>query len=207
MRPDDPNHPPSGPPTGAPLDACLAAAAPDQRLDAAIALRLLLANRGMLIGYINAITGDPTLTEDVFQEVSIVVMEKCSQVTGTDGFKPWARTIARFQSLKAVNRRKAAPLALGNDLLELMDREWDQLDREDADGEELAALRRCLGRITPRAQRLVQMRYHENLPGARIAEILGQPLNTVYVAISRIHRTLAECVRGRLLREGSSHAG
>ena len=49
---------------------------PPPALDQASALRLLLANRSMLLGYINAITGDPTLTEDVFQEVSLVVMNK-----------------------------------------------------------------------------------------------------------------------------------
>lgn len=187
------------------------APAEDARLDAAAALRLLLACRGMLIGYINAITGDPTLTEDVFQEVSIVVLEKCGQVSGADGFKPWARTIARFQALKAVNRRKTSRAVLGDDLVAAIDHAWDELDREDEDGEALLALRRCLERITPRAQRLVQMRYHQNLPGARIAAILGQPLNTVYVAISRIHRSLAECVRGQLARQemrpGAGHGG
>jgi len=31
-------------------------------------------------------------------------------------------------------------------------------------------------------------------------EAMGQSLNTVYVALSRIHRTLRKCVRGRLAR-------
>ena len=170
------------------------------------ALRLLLANRGMLLGYINAITGDPTLSEDVFQEVSIVVLDKHAQLTSSAGFKPWARTIARFQSLKAVARRRAGPITLSGDVLDLLDTSWSALDEDPAalaDQERLAALRSCLTRISPRARRLVEMRYVENLPGARIAELLGKPLNTVYVAISRIHRALGECVRGRLQRQGS----
>jgi RNA polymerase sigma-70 factor (ECF subfamily) len=176
-------------------------------LDSTAALRLLLANRGMLIGYINAITGDPTLTEDVFQEVSIVVLEKCAQLQDVEGFKPWSRTIARFQSLKAVNRRSAGPIALGDDLLDLIDRQWQTVDKNDDHAEALTALRQCLTRISPRAKQLVRMRYHENLPGARIAEILGQPINTVYVTISRIHRSLAECVRQRIMRADIGHAG
>jgi hypothetical protein len=31
---------------------------------------------------------------------------------------------------------------------------------------------------------------------------LGKPVNTVYVALSRIHRTLADCVTRRLTRIG-----
>jgi RNA polymerase sigma-70 factor (ECF subfamily) len=174
-------------------------------VDGTAALRLLLINRGMLLGYINAITGDPTLSEDVFQEVSIVVLDKHAMLTSSEGFKPWARTIARFQALKAVARRRSGPVMLSGDIMDLLDTSWSALDEDSAalaDQERLAALRSCLTRITPRARRLVEMRYFENLPGARIAELLGKPLNTIYVAISRIHRALGECVRGELQRQG-----
>ena len=194
-----------------PMPAVLAAPAAANpsapaRLDQGTALRLLLANRAMLIGYINAITGDPTLTEDVFQEVSIVVMDKHAQVDGADGFRPWTRTIARFQALKAVNRRKSAPLRLTDAVIDRLDVAWEAGDAEQPRGDEITALSQCVGKLTPRAQRLVQLRYHEDLPGARIAELLQRPLNTVYVAISRIHRALAECVRQELLRRGTPHA-
>lgn len=177
-------------------------------VDGTAALRLLLINRGMLLGYITAITGDPTLSEDVFQEVSIVVLDKHAQLTSSEGFKPWARTIARFQALKAVARRRAGPIMLSGDIVDLLDKSWSALDEDPAalaDHERMAALRSCLTRITPRARRLVEMRYFENLPGARIAELLGKPLNTIYVAISRIHRALGECVRGELQRQGGAH--
>lgn len=173
------------------------------RLDQGAALRLLLANRAMLIGYINAITGDPTLTEDVFQEVSIVVMDKHAQVDGPDGFRPWTRTIARFQALKAVNRRKSSPLRLTDAVIDRLDVAWQTSDGEQPRGDEIAALSQCVSKLTPRAQRLVQLRYHEDMAGARIAEILQRPLNTIYVAISRIHRSLAECVRQELARRGT----
>jgi RNA polymerase sigma-70 factor (ECF subfamily) len=174
-------------------------------LDQTSALRLLLANRGMLLGYINVITGDPTLTEDVFQEVSIVVMQKYRDVQDPDGFRPWARTIARFQALKAVNRRRANPVVLAGEVIDRLDRAWEERDREDRRDASVAALERCLAKLTPRAQELVHLRYHEDLSGQHISERLRKPLNTIYVAISRIHRTLAECVRGELARSGAPH--
>ena len=169
-------------------------------LDQAGALRLLLANRAMLLGYINVITGDPTLTEDVFQEVSIVVMEKFPLVQDHDGFRPWARTIARFQSLKAVNKRRANPVILAGEVIDRLDQAWEEHDRDDPRASSVAALERCIAKLTPRAQELVQLRYHEDLSGQHIADRLRKPLNTIYVAISRIHRTLAECVRSELAR-------
>ncbi len=171
-------------------------------LDQAGALRLLLANRAMLLGYINVITGDPTLTEDVFQEVSIVVMEKFPLVENTEGFRPWARTIARFQSLKAVNKRRANPVILAGEVIDRLDQAWEEHDREDPRASSVAALERCIAKLTPRAQELVQLRYHQDLSGQHIADRLRKPLNTIYVAISRIHRTLAECVRAELARSG-----
>lgn len=171
-------------------------------LDQSTALRLLLANRAMLLGYINVITGDPTLTEDVFQEVSIVVMEKFPDVQDQDGFRPWSRTIARFQALKAVNKRRANPVVLAGEVIDRLDEAWGLHDREDPRASSVAALERCIAKLTPRAQELVKLRYHEDLSGQHIAERLRKPLNTIYVAISRIHRTLAECVRGELARSG-----
>ncbi|HEX3135244.1 MAG TPA: sigma-70 family RNA polymerase sigma factor [Planctomycetota bacterium] len=171
-------------------------------LDQAGALRLLLANRSMLLGYINVIIGDPTLTEDVFQEVSIVVMEKYAAVEDLDGFRPWSRTIARFQSLKAVNKRRANPVILAGEVIDRLDQAWEEHDREDTRTSSVAALQRCIAKLTPRAQELVHLRYHEDLSGQHIAERLRKPLNTIYVAISRIHRTLADCVRSELARTG-----
>ena len=188
-----------------PLDTPSTPSRPPGPLDQAGALRLLLANRAMLLGYINVITGDPTLTEDVFQEVSIVVMEKFPDVRDSDGFRPWSRTIARFQALKAVNKRRANPVILASEIIDRLDRAWDEHDREDPRASSVAALERCIARLTPRAQELVQLRYHEDLSGQQLAERLRKPLNTIYVAISRIHRTLADCVRGELARGGGAH--
>lgn len=191
-------------PVATPIDDPSAQPVRPGPLDQAGALRLLLANRAMLLGYINVITGDPTLTEDVFQEVSIVVMEKFAAVEDLEGFRPWSRTIARFQALKAVNKRRANPVVLTGETIDRLDQAWELHDRDDPRASSVAALERCIAKLTPRAQELVQLRYHEDLSGQHIAERLRKPLNTIYVAISRIHRTLAECVRSELARSGRS---
>ncbi len=192
------------PSTGAVDEGVIGDSRPPIGLNQGDALRLLLANRTMLLAYINVITGDPTLTEDVFQEVSIVVMEKFAMVENSDGFRPWARTIARFQSLKAVNKRRANRVVLASEAIDRLDQAWEERDRDDPRAASVAALERCIGKLTPRARQLVQLRYHQELSGQDIADRLRKPLNTIYVAISRIHRTLADCVRNEL--SGARHA-
>ncbi len=166
-------------------------------LDAREAIRLLMAHRGSLFGYVTAITGDPLLAEDVFQEVSVLVLEKHHEVYGPEAFPAWIRSLARYRALDQVRKRKRNPISLSADVIESLDSDWDDLDRNE-DSDRIAALKRCLERLTPRSRRLVELRYEENRNGKQIAETVRRPLNTVYVALSRIHGNLAECVRRRL---------
>lgn len=166
-------------------------------------LRQLLAHRGMLIGYLTSILRDPDLAEDIFQDVAILVLRKRKALTDPAGFAPWARRIARFEALNASRKRKHAPCTIDDGVLEALEPHWQATDAEPHDA--VQALRDCLQRLTPRAQRLVQLRYSENLSGQPLADKLTQPLNTVYVALSRVHRNLAECVKLRLAREGHRH--
>jgi RNA polymerase sigma-70 factor, ECF subfamily len=174
-------------------------------LDQSSTLRLLLANRIMLQGYITAITGDRTLSEDVFQEVSMVVMEKFATVTNAESFRPWVRSIARLQSLKAVNQRQAYNAFLSSDTIDQLDKAWDERERENPRTSTKTALEKCVAKLTPKARELVQLRYRQNLSGQEIADHLGKPLNTIYVAISRIHRALSDCIRTKLTQMGTNH--
>ena len=56
-----------------------------------------------------------------------------------------------------------------------------------------------------RARKLVDLRYRQNVSGKEVARKLSLPVNTVYVAMSRIHRTLSECVRRHLAQAGIRH--
>lgn len=168
------------------------------------ALRALLSRRAMLIGYILSIVRDPHLAEDIFQNVALLVVKKGIRVETEAGFISWLRKTARYQALNAMQKQSNAPRPLDESVLESLEEHWRARD-VDPSSTSVDALRECLKTLTPRARRLVDLRYGENLDGSRLSEILSRPLNTVYVALSRIHRTLAECVNFRLSREGISH--
>ena len=163
-------------------------------------LRLLLAHRAMLIGYITSIVRDPHLAEDVFQDVSLIILKKGHTVADERGFPPWARQVARLEALNAYRQAKRAPQPLGEEVLASLDAEWEAEDASAHPTETRDALRACLNKLTPRARRIVALRYDENLSGRNLARRLARPLNTVYVALSRIHRTLAACVKTELTR-------
>ncbi len=170
-------------------------------LDHDSVLRLLLGHRAMLVGYILSIVRDRHLAEDVFQNVSLLVVRKREALRAAADFPAWARTIARFEALNAARKRDHAPQVLDAALLDALEEPWRAGDAA-APSATLDALRACLERLTPHARRVVELRYRENLSGRTLAEKLARPLNTIYVALARAHRALAGCVRMRLSQEG-----
>ncbi len=77
-------------------------------LDQDTALRLLLDHRGMLLGYVNSIVRDQHLAEDVFQEVSLLVVRKHRGIPARESFPGWVRRAARLEALSALRRKRRA---------------------------------------------------------------------------------------------------
>lgn len=66
------------------------------------------------------------------------------------------------------------------------------------------ALKACLERLSPYSRRLIELRYAQGISGPQLAEAVGRKLNTIYVALTRTHRTLAECVRAEMAADRPS---
>jgi RNA polymerase sigma-70 factor (ECF subfamily) len=158
-------------------------------------LRLVLVHRGMLLGYIVSILRDFHLAEDVFQEASLVILKKGLKLREEADFPAWARKVVRLTALNALRKQHRAPELLEPALLDSLEQEW----REEGDPEEsMLALRECIDQLPAKARRLLELRYVAGIPGNELALRLNQPPNTVYVALSRIYRTLSACVKKRL---------
>jgi DNA-directed RNA polymerase specialized sigma24 family protein len=94
------------------------------------------------------------------------------------------------------------PRALSSDVLDALEAHWQQFDRQ-PDAELSEALRNCLDRLSPYARQLIETRYVEHKRGNDLARTLKRSLNTVYVALSRVHNTLRDCLRQQLAGETS----
>jgi RNA polymerase sigma-70 factor (ECF subfamily) len=157
---------------------------------------LLLRERVKLLAYIRAIVRDVHLAEDIFQEVAVLAVRRCDEIRDGRHFLGWMRLAARHRALKTVRRRRH-DLFLDESLLDRLDEQWAEHDRSSSTDLE-AALRHCLERLSPKARRLVTLRYAEGVSGRRLAEVVDRSVNTVYVSLSRIHRSLGDCIKRRL---------
>jgi len=163
-------------------------------------LRVLLQERAKLLAYIWAIVRDEHLAEDIFQEVSLLAIDKREEIYSEEVLMPWLRQTARYRALHAVQSRQRRPMLLSDGILDALDDCWEKYD--DVTAPTLVdALRHCMARLTSRARQIVALRYVEGLNGAQVAEALGRKVRTIYVALSRIHGRLRKCVQSEIAGE------
>jgi RNA polymerase sigma-70 factor (ECF subfamily) len=157
---------------------------------------LLLRERVKLLAYIRAIVRDDHLAEDVFQEVAVLAVRKREEIRDRRHFLAWMRLAARHRAMKLA-RRQHRYLLLDEALLDQLDEQWAEHDM--SSGTDLVeALRYCVERLSPHARNLVKLRYVDGISGLRLAEVVDRRPNAVYVALSRIHRSLGDCIKQRL---------
>jgi RNA polymerase sigma-70 factor (ECF subfamily) len=158
-------------------------------------MQALLAERGILLAYINVMLRDLHGAEDILQEALLLAMDQ--PFVDANHARAWIRATARNLAL-AERRRRGRGAMLSDDVLQLLEPAWREEAGEGAHGERIAALRACCDGLSEAARRLLDLRFQGGLDGQAIAARIGRPLNTVYVGLSRIYRRLAECIQRRL---------
>ncbi len=158
-------------------------------------LQVLLAERGILLAYINVMLHDLHGAEDILQEALLLAMDQ--DFGDADHARAWIRVTARNLTF-AERRRRGRGAYLSDDLLDLLDTAWREETVNAAHADRIVALQACRDALSAAARRLIDLRFVEGLDGQAIAARLGRPLNTVYVGLSRTYRRLADCIQRRL---------
>ncbi len=165
-------------------------------MEKSAAIRTLLTEQPRLLAYIRTMVVDPALTDEVFQEVAVLLLDKYEGLGDDPHLRGWLMITAKNLSLKAIRDRARRPMALDEQTLEAMDTHWQHLDRDALD-DRLESLRICLAHLTDYARRILQLRYRNGLMGDELAAALNRKKQTVYTALTRIHKALAECIEHR----------
>jgi RNA polymerase sigma-70 factor, ECF subfamily len=157
----------------------------------------MLQDQHKLLAYILARGGGHDLAEDVVQDVLILALERMETFNNTDHLRAWCREAARRKFLERLRKDNRQPVAIDSAVLDLLEPHYQQLDATEGN-DALEALNRCLTQISPNARVILDARYREGLTGEDLANAVGRKFNTVYSALSRVHKALGDCVRNRL---------
>jgi RNA polymerase sigma-70 factor (ECF subfamily) len=168
-------------------------------------VRLLIAERGKVLAYIRSIVRGEHMAEDVFQDVSMLAIRKQQEINDEAHFLKWMRTAARLEALNAIRKARVRELSLDDQVLQDLEAQWARYD-DDSDSRASAALAECITRLSPAAQRIIRERYESGRSVTDLARLMGRQVNSLYVAISRIYRTLSDCVARRMKAVEARHA-
>ena len=162
---------------------------------------LILTYQHRLFRYLLYLTGNRELSEDLFQETWMRVLERGSQYHGAARFDTWLFTIARNLVIDVRRKRTMASLD------ELCDTNEDERPFEPAAGDP-TPLDTCLMRenservaaalltLDPLSREVLVLRFHEELSLEEIAKVTRAHLSTVK---SRLYRGLA-ALKPRILQ-------
>ena len=165
--------------------------------------------RSEFMGYLYAMTRDAEMSEEVYQNAAVVVMEQSQKSETIRNFRAWAKEVIRRQALHAIRARAVSAKHARAISPELLDAVSDTFLKADSEGtvvrDEARALNRCLGDLPEDKRELIAMRYEGSSTFDEISEHVGSTPAAVQRALSRVRKMLHGCVQRRMrLAEGAS---
>ena len=163
-------------------------------------LRLLQAHQNQIFSFIFCQVHQAADAEDIFQQTAIVLWEKFSQFEPGSNFLAWAKAIASNKALAFLRDRRRSKARVTETLIEqLAERPlWSTEMTE----QKLAALSLCRQKLNSNDQHLLRECYGAVTSKIQAAAAkLGRTAESVYVSLSRIRRTLADCIERTLAQE------
>lgn len=158
---------------------------------------IILKERIRLSAAMWTIVRDTHAVEDLLQELVLRAMDQRARFTDGEQVVAWVRLAARHRAIDYVRVRDGRARILEENVLELLARQLESQPDELLDSQ-IDALRCCVEKLPEKSRQLVKLRYSEGFSGAEIAERLKRTRDAVYQSLSRLHRSLRDCVQGQL---------
>ena len=149
--------------------------------------------QGEILAYILTMGVPPSHADDVLQNTAVVILEKIGEFEAGSNFRAWAYSIAKFEILSFFKEHQKS-LCLTKEALEHL--ELLSTDTTRSSAVTLKALTVCLEKLQEKARDLINMRYTKGLTSQDIADKLSRPVDSIYTSLSRIRKSLQECVKG-----------
>lgn len=159
-------------------------------------LQALMQARPRLSAAVWLVVRDPHAAEDIFQNIAVKAMTGHASFPTEAALLSWAFITGRREGIDWLRRHQRESTGLADDVLDLLEREWQEPDR--ASGARLEALNECLEALPEAARQMLRLRYFEGHGCEEVAQRMNLGLDAVYKRLSRLHQALRQCVEGRL---------
>jgi len=139
---------------------------------------------------------NPVDAEEIHQETNVIIWRKFDRFELGTNFLAWSCQIANYEVLKYRQRQRRDRHLFSDEFVrQVASDAVEQADELEQRRQHLAV---CLSKLKSHDLELIQQRYASGESGKSVAELIGRPINSVYQSLSRIRRTLLECVNRQI---------
>jgi len=139
---------------------------------------------------------NPVDAEEIHQETNVIIWRKFDRFELGTNFLAWACQIASYEVLKYRERQRRDRHLFSDEFVRQV--ASDAIEQADDLEQRRQHLAVCLSKLRNEDRELIQQRYSVGKSGKSVAELIGRPINSVYQSLSRIRRTLLECVNRQI---------
>jgi len=145
----------------------------------------------------HAITRDHHLTEDVLQNVSLVLLNKAEQFDESRSFVAWALGITRLQAFKLLDKRSRDTSHIDKLSLDTLESTISDNKHE----ERLLAMKSCLKKISHENFQIMQMKYVNKQSAREIAVKIERTETGTHSLLQRLRCKVHRCILQHLAEE------
>ncbi len=160
-------------------------------------IKLFLAHQDDLRAFLASLVRNHEDREDVLQDTVVTLWEKFDKFDPSRSFGAWARGIAANKVLQHRGRSGRVPTLFSPQVIVAI---LDAFQRREPlnSSESLDALDECMKPLSVEFRRILVLRYVEQLPVWKIAEVIGSTPTATSKTLSRLRTKLLDCVKRRL---------
>jgi RNA polymerase sigma-70 factor (ECF subfamily) len=169
--------------------------------DATRFVRLFMLYERRLRSFVFTLLGNRDATDEVMQEISMVLWKKFGQLEDDDCFLNWGYVIARFEVLMHRRRLARDRFVLDEGLMKLLSDEFvaDELENADRSEQLRKSLDGCLESLRDPDRRIILTAYASGTKIASLAERMNVTPGSLYKWLGRIRRRLQRCVELKMI--------
>lgn len=162
-------------------------------------LRLLGKNSRQIYACVFVMVLNKVDADDIIQETNLVLWKEFGRFERGTNFLAWAKRIATNQVLAWRTRRKRDRHVFGEEFLNVVARETNEY--EDGLARRSEHLARCLEKLPEHGRTIIARRYDEQVGIEKLADEMNRSTDAVYKMLSRLRKTLHDCVTNLMAKE------
>jgi RNA polymerase sigma-70 factor, ECF subfamily len=145
-------------------------------------------------------TKDENLAEDVTIQTFSKAFDKIKLFDEAYSFKTWLLSISKNIHIDTLRKKRKTDLIIDNQMVAAYDISDTAPTPEDQliIAQNLAELLQFVKRLKPHYQKVIQLRYFQEMSYKEIASELEEPVNNVKIKLLRAKKLLAEIIRNKI---------